>query len=209
MSKNKRLLKPIAIAVEGADWFYLLLNQIKNKSEFEHIQLFDFAGISQLGSFLSLLRRDRKFEQLKALGIMRDAELDREAAVTSLQTTLRHAGFAAPDAPNQISTTPVPAVAYLVIPHDEPSGCLENAILKAHIDEEISNCVTAFLHCVDPTSQRTANEQAKMKVRAIIAASKVPGMTLGESANVGLWNWNHPSLRIMVDFIRLVRDAAH
>lgn len=29
-----------------------------------------------------------------------------------------------------------------------------------------------------------------------------------ESANVGLWDWAHPSLRIMVDFIRLVRDAA-
>ena len=52
MSKNKRLQKPIAIAVEGADWFYLLLNQIKNQSEFEDIQLFDFGGTSQLGSFL-------------------------------------------------------------------------------------------------------------------------------------------------------------
>ena len=69
-------------------------------------------------------RVECRFKQLKALGIMRDAERDSEAAVASLQTTLRHAGFAAPDAPNHIRTTPVPAVAYLVIPHDEPSGYL-------------------------------------------------------------------------------------
>lgn len=80
MSKNKPLQKPIAIAVEGADYFYFLLNRLKNNAEFEQVQLFDFG-----------------------------------------------------------------------------------------------------------------------------ASSKTPGMTLGQSSSTSLWDWNHESLRIMLDFIRLLQ----
>jgi len=49
---NKPLHRPIAVAVEGIDWFHFLLQQItdgnKMKPEFENVQLFNFGSVTQL-----------------------------------------------------------------------------------------------------------------------------------------------------------------
>jgi hypothetical protein len=52
------------------------------------------------------------------------------------------------------------------------------------------------------------NHIAKLKVHAHIAGcGSNPAMTLGQSGSTGLWDFQHPSLRVMIDFIELMRDA--
>jgi hypothetical protein len=56
--------------------------------------------------------------------------------------------------------------------------------------------------------QTNDNHRAKVLVHALIAGHvENPAMSLGQSALAGMWNFDHPSLKIMLDFIRMMRDA--
>jgi hypothetical protein len=65
------------------------------------------------------------------------------------------------------------------------------------------HCAEEYVRCVG-VGVRNENWQAKVKVHALIAASKNPAWTLSESVVGGLWDFTHPSLRIMKDFMRLL-----
>jgi len=214
MSRDKRPLvidKPVAILVEGIDWFHFLREQItdgpKMKPEFENVRLYDFKGVKQLGSFLETLRKHRDFEHIQALGIMRDIEAEtgnnsRRNVIATVRSVLNGYDFSAPKKPQEIDTSQSIAISYLLIPHDADMGCLEHAILNAVRDQDVLNCAQDFYDCIDPDKIRNDNARAKMIVRSIIATTHKDGYTLGQSVHANLWDLEHESVRVMLDFIR-------
>ncbi|MCY2996073.1 MAG: hypothetical protein NTY19_50730 [Planctomycetota bacterium] len=213
-SKNKMTINcPVVVAVEGRDYFYMLLSQLCDAPEFQEVQLWDWADSKySLSAGLEVLVKMPAFQrkQVRALGIIRDAEQDRTATETSLRESLRANGLGIP-ATQMEATRDNPHVGYLIVPHDKPSGCLENACLDAStlVSGHVA-CAEDFLQSVSPYHEPplNANYQAKLKVHALIAGSgKNPAMTLGESALAGLWDFKRESIKVMLDFIRLMRDA--
>ncbi|MEM7534617.1 MAG: DUF3226 domain-containing protein, partial [Chloroflexota bacterium] len=166
------------------------------------VQLFDFGGINELQFFLESISTARRSVELKAIGIIRDAELDKSAAINSVKSALNHVNFPIPNQPLDIEFSGRPVVSYLIIPHDKPTGCLEDALLASITDQNLMTCVDGFVDCVDPDNQRSNSDRAKIAVHSLIAASTTPSMTLGESAKAGLWNLESDSLQIMLEFIR-------
>ncbi|MFI5380883.1 MAG: DUF3226 domain-containing protein [Tepidisphaerales bacterium] len=196
------------LAVEGLDYLHLLLrSRLKQDALFQrNALLWDFKqGGNTLGQFLSVLRPQRNFDRVVALGVICDAEQDRVAMTASIRDHLRNNGFAVPEQQGEIAEGR-PAVSFLVMPHDEPSGCLEHACLKSAVNRQLAACAEQFLSCVGE-KKLNANWQAKLRVHAMIAGcGGNPAMTLGESAEAGVWNFDHPSLAAMLDFIsRLCR----
>ena len=57
-SRKKGIEKPVAIAVEGKDYFYTLLNQIKDAPDLQDVQLWDFMelGRGKLNRWLSVFK---------------------------------------------------------------------------------------------------------------------------------------------------------
>lgn len=100
-------------------------------------------------------------------------------------------------------TATAPSVGFLIMPHDGDSGCLEHAMLRAGRSGPRLECAEKYLQCVGE-SGRNENWKAKLKVHTLIAAGKNPAWTLGESVKAGLWDFTHPSLRVMTDFMRLL-----
>lgn len=184
MSRDKRSIeidKPVAILVEGVDWLHFLLQQItvgtKMKPGFEHVRLYDFQSVTQLGSFLENLRKHKNFDRVQALGIMRDIEAEtgvnsRQDVIATVRSVLSGYDFPAPKQPHEIDCDQSIAVSYLLIPHDADMGCLEHAILNAVKDQDVLNCAQDFYDCIDPDKSRSDNARAKMMVRSIIATTK-------------------------------------
>lgn len=212
VSKNKSISKPVVIAVEGRDYLYMLLSQIDGRPEFGDVQLVDcFEGTSDLTANLAILLKASAFQrkEVRALGVIRDAEHDRGAIEASLRASLAAIGVAVPAEPMAVAGA-APHVGYLLMPHDKPSGCLEDACLDAStLPPEHVVCADKFLECIlQHVPQLNPNWQAKVRVHALIAGSgKNPAMTLGQSVMAGLWDFTHSSLKIMLDFVQLMCDA--
>jgi len=211
-AKNKSIFKPVVIAVEGLDYLHLLLSQLDGRPEFDEVQLVDcFEADADLKGNLEILLKSSAFQrkQVRALGVIRDAEHDHRAVGNSLHSSLNAVGVPVPSSPMAIERGR-PHVGYLLVPHNRPSGCLEDACLDASVlPREHVACTQRFLECISQhIPHDNPNWRAKVKVHALIAGSgKNPAMTLGQSAKAGLWDFTHESLHVMLDFIRIIRDA--
>jgi hypothetical protein len=204
LEKN-RIVKPVAVAVEGLDYLYTLLNQIKDDPRLQDVQLWDFKEDpnGDIGRWLKLFRTlDGLRDKIRAIGVIQDAEEDATGSFQKVAQALANAGLAAPTEPMKV-TAGNPAIGVLVMPHDRPSGCLEHAMLEARHPDLALDCAEVYLRCVG-TGNRNDNWQAKVKVHALIAAGDNPACTLSQSVAEGMWDVAHPSLKVMTDFLRLL-----
>ena len=99
--------------------------------------------------------------------------------------------------PQQISNS-IPHLSYIIIP-DNSEGCLEHCMLAASPDSQTKQCAEEFVTCLD-ASVKNYNQRAKIQVRSMIAAYN-PDMWFGDSANSSLWDWEQPSLSMILDFL--------
>ncbi len=209
--RKESIEKPVAIAVEGKDYRYMLKSLLDDASDIQDVQLWNFMKLDKLSRWLSMFKTLEGFEdRVRAIGVIRDAESNAAGMADSIQSAFGNNGFAIPDGP-MVVTSEKPAVGFLLIPHGADSGCLENAILQAASPDLPMQCVEQYLDCVENGSRNpNPNWRAKLKVHALIAAGKKPARTLSESVRAGLWDMEHAALRVMTDFIRkLSRDAVN
>ena len=160
MSRKRSIKRPVAIAVEGANFFHFLLNKIDGMAEFENVQLWDFMenGLT-VHEWLKSFRMASGFDSLKALGIIRDAELDTLRMQQSLEDALQQSGFSVPKSSKDVAIG-VPNVSYLIVPDGAPSGCLEHAILESVNAKLPLACAEDFLGCIEEH-----NQERDIKVR--------------------------------------------
>ena len=212
-SSKSSIEKPVAIAVEGKDYRYMLKSQVDDAPDLQDVELWDFMeiGRGKLSRWLSMFRTLEGFEnRVRAIGVIRDAEDNAAGMADSIKSAFGNNGFPIPDGP-MVVTSGRPAVGFLLIPDGADSGCLEHAVLQAASPDLPMQCVEQYLDCVENGSRNpNPNWRAKMKVHALIAAGKKPARTLSESVRAGLWDTEHAALRVMMDFIRkLSRDAVN
>jgi hypothetical protein len=201
--KAQVIAKPIAVAVEGLDYFYTLLNQISDPPEFSDVQLWDFCeGGQGFREWLNSFKTLRNFDTVRSLGVIRDAENDAGATTQHLKQCFERCGFSVPKESNVLSSGN-PSTAFLVMPYREPSGCLEHAMITAALPHVPMQCADEFLRCVDDSS-RNDNWRAKVRVHSLIAASTNPAATLGQSTKFSMWDFEHRALSVMIDFIRML-----
>jgi hypothetical protein len=202
----KPIKRPIAVIVEGNDYFRLLLSQIDGPPEFEQVQLWNYSEHGDLERFIALFTTLRGFDTVRAIGVICDCEESRERAENTVRRSFSSNELQPPSAPG-IRHDGTRALGYLLIPHDKDAGCLENALLSAPTPELRLDCAKEFLSCVDDP-KRNDNWRAKVQVHSLIAAARKPEWTIGESAKAGLWDFSNESLQIILNFIReLVRTG--
>ncbi len=207
---RRQIERPVAIAVEGSDYFYTLLSRIKDDPAFATVQLWNFSEPPNdtARQWISFLRTLRGYdERVKAIGLIRDAEASAEKSRAELRTAFAGNGLPIPIEPMTVAGGR-PATGFLVMPHGRETGCLEHAMLEATRPNAPVVCAGEFLSCVN-RPVKNENWRAKVRVHAMIAAGENPAMTLGQSISGGeLWNFAHPSLAVMSDFIAALVHAA-
>jgi hypothetical protein len=122
-SRNKPLSpeRPIVIVVEGLDYLYFLLGQIRDREEFREVMLWDYAEGMTLRDALGLLCDQNHFRDMRAVGVITDAEESRSAAEQRVKSALESNDLPTP--PQQLTAAAgQPFTGFLVMPHDQLSG---------------------------------------------------------------------------------------
>jgi len=165
------------------------------------IQVLSIGGKTNLLRNLTALKKATNFSQVTALGIIRDADEDANAALQSVCSALQHAELPTPTKP----MTPAPGhprVLVMILPDNQSPGALEDICLKAIAGTPAMRCVDEFFCCLQRHRLPPPKNLSKAKVLAYLTSLPEPDKRLGESAQAGYWNWDHPAFSDLKDFLR-------
>lgn len=165
------------------------------------IQVLSIGGKTQLPSNLKALKGVTGFSRVTALGIIRDSDEDANAAFQSVCSALQHAGLPKPPKPMTPSSER-PRVSVMILPDNQSPGALEDICLKAIAGTPAMRCVDEFFCCLQRHHLPPSKNLSKAKVLAYLTSLPEPDKRLGESAQSGYWNWDHPAFSDLKDFLR-------
>ena len=185
------ITEPKLLIVEGPDDQYLFEALIKQIGV-EHIQVQNVGGTPGFRPALSAIVSTPGFRDLVSIGLVRDANSSDADAARSLTYALADAGLPVPSAPLEFKSGD-PRVAFLIVPHGQKSGILEDVCLASTESDPAMSCVDGYFSCIDEHITDLPNNLSKARVQAFLASRKEPGKLLGQAASAGYWNWDHPA----------------
>ena len=190
---------PKLVLVEGKDdeLFFAALCQ--------HLGLGDiqFRQISGKANFRNALRAvvsDPGFSKVIALGIFLDAEDNPKATFQSVCDALQKVGLPVPTQP-MTPASGYPRVSVMILPNAQNPGSLEDVCLKAVAGTPVMKCVDKFFCCLQRQGLPLPKSLPKAKVLAYLTSKPEPDKRLGESAQAGYWDWNHPAFDALKNFL--------
>jgi hypothetical protein len=204
-SKEIRIKKRKLLLAEGKDAELFLVWACKKYRPQGDIQVLDFGGIKELGTFLKTLSQVEHFDEVETLVIARDSETDTQAAVTSMQTALRASNLPAPSGAFFYEIRDNFKTAIMVFPGSEfPKGTLEDLCLEIVKDDPIMPCVNDYLECLkrkQPTAKFTIPHKRKLHTFLAGKDKDFVGATIGQASYRNAWNPEHLALKPFKDII--------
>ena len=196
------------LGVDDVQAFDRVRNAILSRLEPSEIDVQDFGGNEDLRDFLSAVwNAPGARSNTEAVGIVRDAELDAEAAFESVCSAIYAIGLNPPDTPLQV-VGDKPRIGILILPPGKRTGMLEDVCLNAVRDCPAMQCVEEFLACVQESVENwTSRVPSKAKAQAFLASRERPGLLLGQAAARGEWNWDHATYKPIKQFIRDLTES--
>lgn len=203
----------------------LLLVEGKDACEFfcalrKHLDLADvgvmnFGGVNELRTYLAGLVLVPGFQNVRRLGIVRDAETSDDPADTvrrafqSMQSALENARLPVPDRPAQFTGGEAerPAVAVLTLPGGNREGMLETLLCETFAGSAVDRCIGGFLQCVEETSG-PPDRPDKARAHAYLATKPHPHVSVGVAAQKGYWNLDHAALDGVRGFLTSLQGGA-
>jgi len=208
--------KPCVLAVEGEDQYYLLRHVLCVCSLSDSFDVVRLKGVTQLRPFLGTALVTTGFDGVQALGVMRDAEEQRQdtcvpAAASALQSVadafrdvLGVAGLTshAQVMAGEVAGRPLRVGAFIA-PDGVRAGmledlCLSTAPVRA---SEALRCVDYYLECLGKANVLRPT-WPKRRLHAYLAACEEPGKKLGEAARAGYLHLDDPVWNPLKQFLR-------
>lgn len=211
--KKQKIEHPNIIFCEGLDaklfliW-YLNSEALSDNPTFANsVQVIDFGGITQLATRLELLRVSPEYEMVKSLLIIRDAETNAQGAVSSVQSALRKTGFSVPDGPGVVKEG-MPKIGFLLFPTCDnlpTTGALEDlcySILSEDPESPVFPEITSFIQQMEEKGIRTYPRKFKTLIHTYFSVTDdYVSLKIGEAAKAGAFNWEHPKLKPLRNFM--------
>lgn len=196
--------RPVLLVVEGKEDVAFFGAIIKYLS-LTNIQVKDIGGKTQLPTRLEEVSKQREFlDNIVVLGIIHDADNSSQSAFQSVSSALNKAGLPVPKKQLQV-TSGAPRVSVMIVPNGKSSGILEDVCLASITDEKVIVCVDQYFECVPDKHKTHVLSKAQLQV---YLAAKEPELRLGEAAEKGFWDWNHPAFDPIKDFLRQISGLA-
>ncbi len=165
------IIKSKILLVEGKDEVYVFGELLSDLNLYDGIQLIDMGGKDQFEDRIQELVNTRSgFENIKSIGIVRDADNHPKATFDSICSVLKKVKLPKPKAPLQPAEGP-PKVAIMIIPDEHSKGMLENVCLDSVSDDPAMVCVDEFFDCLKANHPvLSENVIPKARVRAFLAS---------------------------------------
>lgn len=213
--KPKPITKEALLLVEGKDalnFFVALCNHLEFSPQPE---IMNFGGVDEFRGFLEGLIGAKGFQDVKSIGIIRDAEKNAAAALQSVQSSLKNAAskhnvdLAVPTEPETLVSDGQRAIGVLILPGHGRPGMLETLLCHTFAGTPENACVDAFFNCVAEARLGWAAERPdKARAQALIATQPLPHVSVGVAAKEGYWDLNHAVLEPVRAFLQSVVAAA-
>ncbi|MEQ9484719.1 DUF3226 domain-containing protein [Coleofasciculus sp. F4-SAH-05] len=166
--------------------------------DINNIEVVTYNGKTNLSNYLKTLRLIPGFSDLISLGITRDADENKDAALQSIETALINNNLPIPES-GQLGEKLSSKI--FILPNNNTEGMLEDLCIQSIVDDLGISCVDAYFQCIQNQTGRQPKNMAKAKVHAWLASQIEPDKRLGEAAKAGYWNWNSPAFEPLKNFI--------
>lgn len=196
---------PRLLLVEGTDearFFSALLSRAGGECE---MQVLAIGGKDALRRNLRILDSQlaRSGITCRSLGVVRDADDDPTGSLRSVRDALRGYGWE-PPARAGVVTGDTPRVGIFVLPDGQGQGALETLCRRA-VEESVPGlCAEQFLDCLRKAGHEETSRGAnadKAFVHAYLASGRNPVARVGEAADQGRWDFDHPAFAPLVEFL--------
>lgn len=203
------LQKPRLIVVEGNDELRLF-NALARHLAIENIQIHALGGIGNLNDFLRVFKASSDFGQLRALAVVVDADNSRQQREQKIHSGLSNIELACPSEPLKgAQQGENPKCFYLVLPHAEEQGMLEDVCLGSVTYDPALECVEHYFACIDKaaTPGPENHRKSKARVHAFLASRPRPDLRLGEAAEKGIWDFDSEAFRPLRYLLKQLAEA--
>ena len=211
---NNRIQKRHLILCEGADAENFLIYWLNNPALSTYpffandIQVMDFGGITDLPLFIQSIKAMEGYHDISSLLVIRDAERDEAAAKQAVCAALQKAALPVPTQPHRWANGENLKTGFLLFPvcGEHPrSGTLEDLcleILKEENREMILAEVQGLMDRLHDKHGREFPHELKTKLHTYFSVTDdFVSMKIGEAARAGAFDWHHPALWPIRDFI--------
>jgi len=210
-----RIEGPNLLLVEGRDeveFFKALLRHM----EIQGAQILDVGGKDRFpGAFPAVYLH---LDKVRVYAIVRDAEVSAQNTFKSVGGVLRRHGEPFPKRNREFAVKPgIPRkVGVYILPGDADRGMLEDLCLATVGDHPAMPCVKAFMDCLEAVLPRKSvrassgrgyfpRNPTKARALAFLAAMSDEVHHVGEAAQQGCWNFDHPCLDGLKAFLGAFR----
>lgn len=199
--------QPKILLVEGNDEVHFF-NALLKKLNINDIQIIETGGKDKFKSLFAVVLTFQGFEKVKSIGITRDADNDKQAAVESIKHQLGIHRLPVPKGHSNMVEKNGMKVGIYVLPGNAESGMLENLVLNAATDQDVLNCSDAYIKNLCATleqkgkADRTPNNIHKARAHAYLAGMKKLVSSVGLAANKGYFNFDSPELLELKTFLK-------
>lgn len=196
------ITKPKLLLCEGQE-DQMFLNGLLESARITDIQVADYGGVTKFPKFMQALVAPLPgFREVVSLGITRDANASPDKAFTSIRNMLKRLPLPVPTSVGEI-VDGTPCVGVMLLPDGHNPGVLEDLCLASIADDKGLSCVDEFFGCVKKKTGRehSGNSMAKARIRAWLTTHDPPDLLLGQVAKKGWWNYNHPAMDRLKDFL--------
>ncbi len=211
--KPERVEHEILLLVEGKDACNFF-DTFRERLELADVGVRDFGGVGQLRTYLPALVSASGFQNVRRLGIIRDAETSEDPARTaerafqSMRSALDNAGLPAPARQAQFTDPDAgrPEVAVLILPGGDQEGMLETLLCKTFAGTAVDRCIVDFLRCVEESNEPVRRPD-KARAHAYLATKPDPHVSVGVAARKGYWDLDHAALDSVRGFLALLNQV--
>lgn len=187
------------ILVDGQDEVYFFDALLRFLKIFD-VEVREAGGGRQFIDNFSAFCTLRGFEDVKSLGVTRDAEDNADGAFENIKHALRQNHMKVPGETNQF-TEGKPRIGIFIMPGDSDKGMLENLCLKTVKEHPAMNCVNAFISCASSLEDPLTNIP-KASAQAFLAAMPKIVNSVGLGAQRNYWSFASNELTSLKSFLK-------
>ena len=208
-----RIEQPNLLLVEGRDDYHFFSRIIKHREQ-DRLQVVPYGGKDNLGNFLAniLIPALNTSDQVKIIGITRDADQDYSTAFQSIGDSLRRAELPVPTAPvegakGSLNGEEILIAAY-VLPDNARQGELETLCLDAVREAASMPCIDDLFECLE-SIDHLPTKQDKARLGTFLSTNTDnPNLLMGQAVDAGVIPWNSPAFTGIHQFLEMLTSVA-
>ena len=192
------------LLVEGKDEYNLITELTRHRlaETAGGVQVVEVGGRTLFQARIRAILQDaaRRRVTLRAVGVIRDADTNARAAWDSVHGALTRAGLQAPRTHGDFSDGR-PRVGIFIVPDGRAQGALETLCKQSVSETPGGRCIERYLTCLENADALISRNRDKSFAHAWLASRRDPVARVGEAAQQGEWNFDHPAFAPLVQFV--------